>query len=128
MAEFIKAAGLAVIGVLFALLLKKNAPELGFLLSLGIVACCLGLLLAIWQPISVFWDELTDMSGLSPQVTLPLLKCVGLAIVTKIAADLCRDAKETAIGTAIELLGTLAGLAVALPLLSAALSLIRELV
>ena len=55
------------------------------------------------------------------------LKTVGIAIVTKIGSDLCRDAGESALAAALEFAGTVCALLTALPLLRAVLELIGEL-
>jgi stage III sporulation protein AD len=117
--------GIAVLGCLLALLLKNRAPELGFVLSCVLIGAALLVCLSLFRPVLEVFGELTRMSGLTAEVTAPLMKCVGIAAATKIAADLCRDAKETAVAAAVELCGTLAGLTAALPLLLSAIRMIR---
>ena len=116
------------VGALAALLLKKNTPELGLLLGVTIALTALLSLVTLLQPVLDFWRELEELSGLSGAVTAPLLKCVGIALMTKIAAELCRDAKETAVAGALEIAGTVTALYLSLPLLSAVLKLIRGLI
>ena len=72
-------------------------------------------------------DELGELIGLSPAVLAPVLKTVGIAILTRIAAELCRDAGEGGIAAAAETAGAAAAVLTALPLLRAVLSTITGL-
>ena len=60
---------------------------------------------------------LRDEFSLSESYTLPLLKCVAAAVVTKLTADLCRDSAQAAAASAVELAGTLCTLGIIAPLL-----------
>ncbi|MFR3922676.1 MAG: SpoIIIAC/SpoIIIAD family protein [Dysosmobacter welbionis] len=50
-------------------------------------------------------DELGEAAGLSPAVLAPVLKTVGIAILTHISAEVCRDAKESGIAAFVETAG-----------------------
>ena len=127
MGDFFRIAALAVAAAAAGLLLKKHTPELGLLFGAAVSFVILLFVLTALQPVLAFWSELEELSGLSSAVTAPLLKCVGIAVMTKIAAELCRDAHEGAAAAALEFAGTAAALYIALPLLTAALKLVREL-
>ena len=45
----------------------------------------------------------------------PVLKCLGIAAASKFASDLCRDASQTALASALEYTGGLCAAAAALP-------------
>ena len=55
------------------------------------------------------------------------MKCVAIGLITKAAADLCRDGSQTAMAGAVELGGTAAALFVSLPLLQTLLDLLEKL-
>ena len=71
-------------------------------------------------------DELGELIGLSPAVLAPVLKTVGIAILTRIAAELCRDAGEGGIAAAAETAGAAAAVLAALPLLRSHRASLRE--
>ena len=52
---------------------------------------------------------------------------MGLAVVTKLAASLCRDAGEGSVAAFVELAGSAAAVVVALPLLDMVLKLVEDL-
>ena len=72
-------------------------------------------------------DKLARTGGLSPQVVEPVMKTVGIAIVTRLAADFCKDAQEGGLASAVELAGTALALSAALPLMSSVLDVLMEL-
>ena len=47
----------------------------------------------------------------------PVLKCLAIAVITKITAELCQDASQNTASAAIELIGTVCALSVAMPLI-----------
>ena len=57
----------------------------------------------------------------------PLLKTAGIAVVTRIGADLCRDAGESAVASAVEMAGAMGALLAVLPLMQAAWEVLRSL-
>ena len=50
--------------------------------------------LPLLETIRDVMEELADLADISPTVLRPMLQTVGLALVTKLAASLCRDAGE----------------------------------
>ena len=72
-------------------------------------------------------DKLAQAGGLSPQVIEPVMKTAGIAIVSRLAADFCKDAQEGGLASAVELAGTALALAAALPLVSMVLDLLVQL-
>ena len=97
------------------------------MLALAAGALLLGAALGAIEEVRALADELGELIGLSPAVLAPVLKTVGIAILTRIAAELCRDAGEGGIAAAAETAGAAAAVLAALPLLRAVLSTITGL-
>lgn len=110
------------------LLLRRSNPELQ--LPLAAAACAFALLLTVrlLQPVRELFERAAALSGLSGAYLLPVAKCVVIGVVTKGAADLCRDGGQSAVAGAVELGGAAAALWVSLPLLSALLDFLERLV
>lgn len=123
----VQAAALCVVGALLALVLKKGTPELALLLTLGAAVAVLLTLAGAVEELTAFLEELTERSGVSQELFVPLYKTVGIALVVKVGGSLCRDAGESALGSVVETAGAVCALLVALPLLRAVLSLLLEL-
>ena len=127
MSGVVKIAAAAVAAALCAVVVRRHSPEIA--LALGIGACALIVLScsgALESAVELA-DKLAQTGGLSAQVVEPVLKTAGIAIVTRLAADFCKDAKEGGLASAVELGGTALALAAALPLMTAVLDVLTQL-
>ena len=110
-----KCAALGMITSLTALLLRRYHPEYSFLLS---VAAVTGILLSSASLISALQDALQSIKqalGASSELLLPLLKCLGISVVSKIGSGLCRDASQSALAAAVETVAVLSAMVIAMP-------------
>ncbi len=118
----------AVLSAVLALIVKKDNPLTAFLISLAAVTLMLISLLSEIQTVTAFLREMSGYSSLKNETILPLIKIVGVSIVTGIASQLCKDANEGTLSYAAELLGVISAVLIALPLFTQVLSLILSLV
>ena len=127
MESIVQIAAIAVTAALCAIVVKKQAPEIGIVL--GLVAGVLILLLSYpaIKSIKELMTTLSETANLAPAVLTPVIKTVGIAIVTKLAAELCRDAKEGGIASFLETAGAALALVVCIPLMESVLSMVGEL-
>ena len=123
MEDILKIAAAAVAAAVCAVVVKQRAQEVGLVLSLAAGALVLGAV----ESVRALMDELGEAAGLSPAVLAPVLKTVGIAILTHISAEVCRDAKESGIAAFVETAGAAVALCVALPLLRAVLDTVTGL-
>ena len=123
----LKIAAVAIISAICAVVVKKQVQELGLVLALTAGALILSFALSAMEGVRQLMDTLASLAGLSSSVLLPVVKTVGIAIVTRVAAEVCRDAKEGGIAAFVETAGAACALFVALPLLEAVLELMTEL-
>ena len=124
----LRVAILGIVGSVLCLLLKKGAPELGLLLALAasMLLVLIGMQLA--SAIFGFAEALREAAALSPALIQPVFQTVGIGIVTKLAADVCKDAGQSAIAGAVELAGTCAAIYIALPLMQTVFEMIARLI
>lgn len=127
MEVLIRIAAAALLGALISLLLKRRNPELS--VPLGALICAFALYAAagLIRPVLELLRETVALSGLGTAYFLPVLKCVGIGVLCRAGADLCRDAGQSALAGAVETGGAAAALFVALPLLQSLLDLLRGL-
>ena len=69
---------------------------------------------------------LLSQCGLDSALYLPVCKAVGVAVVVRITAALCRDAGQSALAAKVEIAGAVLTLSVCLPLFEQVLDLITE--
>ena len=120
-------AALAVAAALCALVVKPHAQGVALALPLAAGALILGQVLGAASAVRALLDELGERAGLSPAVLDPVIKTVGIAILTRISAEVCRDAGEGAMAAFVETAGAVLALWVALPLLRAVLETVTGL-
>ena len=123
----LKVAVLAVFGTVAALLIRRSNAEMAS--ALAIAVCAVGLYTAarLMEPVLEFAERARALTGLSGTVFSPVLKCLGVALVSRVAADVCRDGGQGAMASAVELIGAVGAVYASLPLLSAFLDMLERL-
>ena len=125
MAELGKIIAICLIGAVLTLLLEKSHPELAILLALSVCAGLLLFGLSRLETVLSALKQLAKAGGLSSDLLQPLVKTVGIALVTRTGAELCRDAKQGAMASVVEMAGAFCAIIVSLPLLGAVWELLR---
>ena len=128
MEQITRALVLCVIAALTGLLLRKSNPEIALLLALAAAVTVLMQLAAPVRELFDFLKRLTGYSGVSDMLFLPLYKTIGIALIVRIGGNLCKDAGQNALASVLEFAGAICALVTALPLLSAVLDLLTELI
>lgn len=123
----LKVAAGAVTAVLCGALVRRGAAEF----SLVLVLAALGwILLQTGKPLGGVLDvmkQLTRLGGLDSALTEPVVKVVGLSIITRVTVELCRGAGESGVAAVVELAGTVLALGAMLPLVGAVVELVAGL-
>lgn len=127
MGDMMKLAAAAVAAALCATVVRKSAPEISLVLVLAAGALILTTGLSAMSGVVDVMNELTDSSGLSPALLAPVLKTVGISVLTYVSAAICRDAREGGLAAFLEVSGSAMALLVSLPLLKTVLGMITEL-
>lgn len=127
MEQAVRMAAAAVAAVLLALLLKKSSPEMSMLLSAAAAVTILVPALGELTGIRAFIDSLAEAAAISPAYISPVVKSVGIGLVTHFASDVCRDCGQSAVCSAVEAAGTLFAVCAALPLMRAVFGMISSL-
>ena len=122
----IVAGGLA--AAVCATVLRRSAPE--FVVPI-ILACGGWIILLLTQSLGQAVQtlgRLARMAQLNERVVEPVIKVVGLSLVTRIGAEVCRSAGEGGIGVFVEIAGSILALVAAIPLVDGVVTLITELI
>lgn len=124
MTGLLQATVIGIVTVLLTAMIKKNSQELALLLTLAACVLIGLLLLQLAEPVVEFLAKLRNIAGLDKTLTEPMLKTVGIGLITQIGATVCADAGENAVARMIEVCGGILALYISLPLMEAVLSLI----
>lgn len=118
MSDIFAFAGISLIAALLSALLRKNAPETALFLG---AALLVSVLAALSGDIKVMIEEMryiTEQAGVEGELLVPLLKVLGISVITGAAGAVCADAGEKAAGFMLHLAGTVCAFGAVMPLLS----------
>ena len=127
MDTLVKCAGIAVVGAILCLMTRKQSGEFGVLVSLGAGVLVITLGLSFFRPLMDFSRSLQETASLGSTTTGPVYKALAMGFLTEIGANICEDAGEKAIASALRLSGGVAAVYVLLPLMEQLLSMLRSM-
>ncbi len=123
----IKVLVIALSSTLTALIIKRGSPEISAVLALAACGAIVYITYETLVPVVEFIRRTKSLSQLSAAAFAPVMKCLGIALISKLGSDLCRDGGQGAIAGAVELMGAVAALYCALPLMSGLLDTMEKL-
>ena len=113
----LKTSSVAILAIVAGVLIKKSNPELSFLLSVSVVTMILLAAVGVSDGLRSLRQAVKLLYGDSEIYISAIFRCLGVALITKIASDMCRDASQSAIASALEISGTVCALSLVMPLL-----------
>ncbi|MCX7615670.1 MAG: hypothetical protein N2Z65_07950 [Clostridiales bacterium] len=128
MENLLKFILIAVVAAFLALLIKKDNPQIAVMVSLSAIILILIALTSELRSAMSLIKKLGEYTSLPEETIVPLLKIVGVSIVTSISVHLCKDVNEGALAYASELVGVVAAMIIAIPLFNQVFSMILSLV
>lgn len=127
METVVQIVGLALVAACCCLMIRGQAGVLALLLSLVACVVVYGVALSVFTPVMELIRSIQSLTGLEQAVTAPMLKVVGIGFVSQVVASVCTDAGEKALGQAVELGCTMMALYISVPLLSAVVDLLIDI-
>lgn len=124
----LKAAALALTAALIGIVLRRTNPEMTLLLSICTVVLIMGAALGFAKSFTELAQTVQRIFGVSETMIKPVIKCVAVAIITKMTSDLCKDSSQAAAASAVELAGTVCALCIIMPLLMSMLTAIGGMI
>lgn len=126
-ALLLRAAVVGCAAALFGLILRRSNPEMSLLLGIAAAGVVLALTAAAAPALGETARLVRGFTGLEETAAAPVLKCVAVGVLARLAADLCRDAGQSGVASAVELCGAAVALLVSLPLVNAFLTMLGGL-
>lgn len=124
----LKAAALALTAALIGIVLRRTNPEMTLVLSICTVVLIMGAALGFAKSFTELAQTVQRIFGVSETLIKPVIKCVAVAIITKMTSDLCKDSLQAAAASAVELAGTVCALCIIMPLLMSMLTAIGGMI
>ena len=122
-----KIVGIALMAVAASPVLRAYRPELGLQIAVSAGVLILMLTLDELIALSSFLSETLVRFQIDPGYLKVMLKVIGTAYLAQFAADLCRDAGESADAGKVELAGRVLILALCLPVLMSILEMVGSI-
>ena len=123
--EFLwKCAALGVAASLLALALRREREEQALLLGMAAAVMISVEAIRGLSGAEELLRRAGEKAGLTAALTVPVLKSLGLGLLGRFSADLCRDAGQPSAASAVELASVCAILCASLPLLQGLLELV----
>ncbi len=127
MEYIIKTTAAAILAAVLSLVIRKNHPEFALLLGLTTaVLCMLGLTELIENLLGQIrkWNLGTTITS---DFFVPLLKCLGISLVSQLGVGVCKDAGQSAAAVGLELCGTVTAAWCLLPLIDYLFTMIEDM-
>lgn len=118
----VKLCGVALIGLVATSVMKGLKNEMSGFISAVTGIILLGGSIAMLYPIISYMYEITKETGFSVYIET-VIKALGIAVISESAADLCRDAGESAIASKTEFAAKIMIIYLALPVIKNLISL-----
>ncbi len=124
-----KLGGIALVALMALLVLRQVKPEWGTLVRMAAAVAAAGIIVGMVSTVLAFARELTDMGGgvLAPDTWSILLKALGVAFLSEVAASICRDSGEGGLAGWVEMAGRVEILLLSLPLIRTVLATVADL-
>ena len=121
-------AGIGIVMCALLVTVRQFQTELALPLCIACGVVLTGWLLSEAVPLTGELRELAEAGGMQMRYFALALKAVGICLAVETAADVCRDAGQSALANKLETGGKLALLLTALPLLREVLTLAEEMI
>lgn len=115
--------GVGVLCVIAASCVRAMKPEIANVMRLAFCVLLGGMLVGRMIPITRQLRGMMDSAA--AEYSEVLLKALGVALLTHLTAELCRDCGESSVASGVETLGKLEILTLCMPLVSTALDMVR---
>lgn len=120
-------AGILLAAVL-GLALQKQEKDLSAVLTAAVIAMAAVLMLRLLEPVLELLRQLERVGNLRSDALELLLKAAGIGLTAEVAGLVCADAGNAALAKMLRLLGTAAILCLSVPMFTALLECITEMV
>ena len=121
------AAGILLAAVL-GMALQKQEKGLSAVLTAAVIAMAAVLMLRLLEPVLELLRQLEQVGNLRSDALELLLKAAGIGLTAEVAGLVCADAGNAALAKMLRLLGTAAILCLSVPMFTALLECITEMV
>lgn len=127
MDSVVKIIGIGLVALIIIIIIKQYKPEFAIYISIIAGIIILYMILDEFKNIISLIQTITTKSGINSQFLSLLLKITGIALLTEFAISICKDARESAIASKIEIGSKVVVISMSIPIISGLLEVILKL-
>mgnify|MGYP004615668415 FL=1 len=128
MEQYFKGAAGILLAAVLGLALQRQEKDLSAVLTAAVIAMAAVLMLRLLEPVLELLRQLEQVGNLRSDALELLLKAAGIGLTAEVAGLVCADAGNAALAKMLRLLGTAAILCLSVPMFTALLECITEMV
>lgn len=128
MAAFLQAVGGVLVAVILCAVLNRQGKDFTVLLSTAVCIMVLIAASAYLEPVMMLIETLIDTAQLDSDLFQTILKAVGIGLIGELASLICADSGNAALGKTVEILTAGVILWLSIPLMTALLELVQQMV
>lgn len=125
---FWKSLGVILTAALLELALRKQEKDLAVLLTVGVIAMAAAAAMQLLKPAQALLEELRALGNLKQESLTLLFKAAGLGLSSELGSLVCADAGNEALAKLIRFLGSAAIVCLSVPMFTALMDCIVEMV
>ena len=125
---FFKGAAGILLAAVLELALKKQEKDVSTALTAAVIAMAAAIILRLLEPVLGLLDRLQAVGNLNGDTMELRLKAPGIGLTAEVGGYVCADAGNAALAKLVHLLGTAAILCLSVPMFTALLECILEMV
>ena len=127
MEYILKITAVCIIAAVFSLVIRKSNPEFALLIGVAVALLCIWGVIELLQAVSQRIHQWLDASLMEQEFFVPLIKCVGISIVSQFGIGICKDAGQSAAAVGLELCGNITAAWCLLPLIEHLFRMIEDM-
>lgn len=124
----LKVVSFALVALFIILLFKNSRSDIAVLISIAAGAIMLIFILGEFQQIIAFLRDISYKAGIDTVYIGIIMKILAIAYIASFAAEVCKDAGASTIGSKVEFAGKIMILTLAIPILMAVLDSILKII
>jgi len=127
--EIFKIIAFSIVSVIFIMILKSmKRDDFAVILTVISSVVLFGLVIFRLESIISLLNDLVNKSGINKEYLVLLLKVTGITYIVELATNICKDAGNNSIASKVEMFGKLSIVILTIPILTAVISTILDIV
>lgn len=127
--EIFKLVAFSIVSVIFIMMLKSmKRDDFAVIVTVISAVVLLGVVMAKLESVISLLNDLVNKSGINKEYLILLLKVTGISYIVELATNICKDAGNNSIASKLEMIGKLSIVTLTVPILTAVISTILDIV